>query len=361
MKLYKKIILIIPLFIVAVLISYIKPKAYTTETLPSGYRLLSADDVGKTFGVNLEVDIIVLETNKICGFNEGIYTTILSTFGVGEVITFDYMYLDEENYTSATIKKNETVIYTTENNKIEGNVIITMTQGENISAVGEYEDEYYKIFYVKDIILPIVTFETNGGNEIDPITSDTLPELEVPIKSGYNFLGWYYDITLLEQAQQGDALTEDITLYASYDKIPIITFETNGGNAIDPITSDTLPELEVPIKNGYNFKGWYYDIDLSQLAQQGDILTEDITLYASFEKPHLLDIINNHITPILLITFGVFATIGNSIINNNILLILFSFVMVLISFGVIRKVFGLIKSFNDKDNDNHNNTHTTII
>ena len=162
-----------------------------------------------------------------------------------------------------------------------------------------------------------------------------------------------------ETAPTGDLLT---WLQANAVKIiPTVTFETNGGNVIDPITSDTLPELEVPTKSGYNFIGWYYDIDLSQIAQQGDTLTEDITLYASFEKPHLLDIINNHITPILLITFGVFATIGNAIINNNILLILFSFVMVLISFGVIRKVFGLIKSFNDKDNDNHNNTHTTII
>ena len=45
---------------------------------------------------------------------------------------------------------------------------------------------------------------------------------------------------------------------------------------------------EAPIKEGYNFTGWYYDEECTQKAQEGNILKEDTTLYAGWVDPTLV-------------------------------------------------------------------------
>lgn len=135
------------------------------QVLDLGYRLLSAEDVGKTFGVDLDVDIIAIEMDRLqedySGDEFKVDLTILSTSGVGEVLKIIYgadynLYAGPPLNPEVTIKKNQETIYSKSETKIVGDVIISMTQGETISSVGDYSnDGYYyydKIFYVKDII-----------------------------------------------------------------------------------------------------------------------------------------------------------------------------------------------------------------
>ncbi|MDR3215994.1 MAG: leucine-rich repeat protein [Clostridiaceae bacterium] len=65
-----------------------------------------------------------------------------------------------------------------------------------------------------------------------------------------------------------------------------VSFESNGGNAVAPITVDkesVLAELPTPERTGYTFAGWYKDVELTaswDLA--ADKVSADITLYAKW-------------------------------------------------------------------------------
>jgi uncharacterized repeat protein (TIGR02543 family) len=130
-----------------------------------------------------------------------------------------------------------------------------------------------------------ITFETNGGTTFPDIEVATeLPNpLPIPTKSGYTFRGWYYDSDFTNEALAGDPLTGDVTLYAKWQKNYRIFYNSNGGNTIPSITTDIIPDnLPIPKRNDDIFIGWYYDESLSDPVETNDILSSDITLYASW-------------------------------------------------------------------------------
>lgn len=101
-----------------------------------------------------------------------------------------------------------------------------------------------------------LTFDTDGGNVISPITQDydtALPEVAAPEKKGYTFKGW-------KPALPATMPAED-TLYTAEWTINKCTigFDTDGGNEIKPITQDYGTKIIAPAnptKKGYTFKGW---------------------------------------------------------------------------------------------------------
>ena len=67
-----------------------------------------------------------------------------------------------------------------------------------------------------------VEFETNGGSEVagmNVIDGYTLELPEDPTKEGYLFHGWYTDDKLTEQFYSHTPVTDELTLYAKWDKI----------------------------------------------------------------------------------------------------------------------------------------------
>jgi uncharacterized repeat protein (TIGR02543 family) len=115
-------------------------------------------------------------------------------------------------------------------------------------------------------------------------------ELLIPAYTGYEFGGWYKDITLSIPYESNTFPTSNMTLYAKWYEIFSITYNLdNGINDVDnPITytsNDDAHILFEPTKEGYTFVGWY---DNSEFT--GDILTEitagsigDISLYAKWQ------------------------------------------------------------------------------
>lgn len=65
-----------------------------------------------------------------------------------------------------------------------------------------------------------------------------------------------------------------------------ISFETNGGNIIDKqiLTKDEITTLVLPLKENWVFQGWYKDVELTEAYTFGNVLTEDITVYAKWGK-----------------------------------------------------------------------------
>ena len=101
-----------------------------------------------------------------------------------------------------------------------------------------------------------ITFDTAGGNEIAPITQNYGTAITAPAnptREGYTFIGW-------DKAIPATMPAENVTITAQW-KINqyTITFDTNGGSAVAPITQDYGTAVTAPAnptKEGYTFIGW---------------------------------------------------------------------------------------------------------
>ena len=164
---------------------------------------------------------------------------------------------------------------------------------ENITVKAQWEINQYTI-----------AFDTNGGSEIAPITQDYGTEITAPdnpTRKGYTFKGWDKEIPETMPA-------ENMTVKAQW-KINqyTITFDTNGGSEIAPITQDYGTEITAPdnpTRKGYTFKGWDKEISETMPA-------ENITITARWkdtEKPTGEIIIGTNKWNQLLneLTFGIF-------------------------------------------------------
>ena len=141
---------------------------------------------------------------------------------------------------------------------------------DNITVKAQWEINQYTI-----------AFDTNGGSEITPITQDYGTKITAPDKptrKGYTFKGW--DKEIPETMPAGN-----ITVKAQWEiNQYTITFDTNGGSEIAPITQDYGTEITAPdnpTRKGYTFKGWDKEIPEAMPA-------ENITITARWkdtEKP----------------------------------------------------------------------------
>lgn len=132
-----------------------------------------------------------------------------------------------------------------------------------------------------------ITFVTNGGKEIVPITLKKGKELTLPTaeKDGRVFADWYYDENFTSVCPKKITAEKDETLYARYSAV--LTFVTNGGTEIEPRTyfeGEEIGTLPVSYKDGFSFGGWYYDAEHSQTVGKKDNIEYSLTVYARFSE-----------------------------------------------------------------------------
>ena len=116
-----------------------------------------------------------------------------------------------------------------------------------------------------------VTFDTDGGSAIDAQTvayGETVKAPAVPAKSGYTFAGWELDGKAYDFTAP---VTEDLTLTANWTvNRYTLTFDTDGGSAIAPITQDYGTAVTAPAdptRTGYTFAGWTPEIPAAMPAE----------------------------------------------------------------------------------------------
>ena len=145
----------------------------------------------------------------------------------------------------------------------------TVDGGEKVYAFGgSYStDAALTLYPVWQTDAYTITFDADGGSEVAPITQDygtTITAPEAPTKSGYTFMGWDKEIPATMPAH-------NMTIKAQWTiNQYTITFDTDGGSEVAPITQDygtTITAPADPTKPGYTFMGWDKEIPATMPAE----------------------------------------------------------------------------------------------
>lgn len=155
-----------------------------------------------------------------------------------------------------------------------------------------------------------ITFEPNNGgisSRQEVVWSKEGTPLEVPTpeptKEGHTFEGWYYDNNGVNKKWdfKTDRAQYTMTLKAKWEANTsssggsggggttyyTLTFETNGGDSIQAIRAARGKTLDLsaytPMRDGYDFGGWYADKDLTQRITEIK-LSGSKTVYADWKK-----------------------------------------------------------------------------
>ena len=216
-------------------------------SVPADVTELTAQWTAPTYAVTLNTNGGTINSGNVTGY----------TYGVGATLPA----ADDMTYTGHTFKG----WYDNEN-----------LTGSPVTAIGGAETGNKEYWAKWEINQYTITFDTNGGSEIAPITQDYGTEITVPdnpTRKGYTFKGWDKEIPETMPA-------ENITVKAQWEiNQYTITFDTNGGSEIAPITQDYGTEITVPdnpTRKGYTFKGWDKEIPETMPA-------ENITVKAQWE------------------------------------------------------------------------------
>ncbi|GEM_PF-6353414 len=181
------------------------------------------------------------------------------------------------------------------NFKAKGNATLSYKGSAITTVTTEDWSEYTYRFFVsatdEDAIVDVVIEEGNSVllDDVNVILASkiltagaTIGELpELPAKEGYTGIAWTID---------GVELTPESTYtygasrlaYAKYEiNTYTVTFE---GVELDPVVvnyGETIEQPEEPVKDGYNFVGWYNGESAFDFNAP---ITEDVTITAVFEE-----------------------------------------------------------------------------
>ena len=221
-------------------------------SVPADVTELTVQWTAPTYAVTLNTNGGTINNGNVTGY----------TYGVGATLPA----ADDMTYTGHTFKG----WYDNEN-----------LTGSPVTAIGGAETGNKEYWAKWEINQYTITFDTNGGSEIAPITQDYGTEITAPDKptrKGYTFKGWDKEIPETMPA-------ENMTVKAQWEiNQYTITFDTNGGSDIAPITQAYGTEITAPdnpTRKGYTFRGWDKEIPETMPA-------ENITITARWrdtEKP----------------------------------------------------------------------------
>ena len=183
---------------------------------------------------------------------------------------------------------------------------------DNVS--GSYTTLSYDTYHGE---MHTVTFVTNCGQSVpeQQVESGFTASEPTVENEGYWLNGWFTDNSFSMPFDFSTPITSDLTLYASWSPLEMVTvsFETNGGDDMEPVQilqGETFSGLPTPNHDGYEFTGWYYDAELTRSVNANDVVSEDVTLYASWNVLPAIPIqFDFAVMIVLIIVFIVFGVV----------------------------------------------------
>ena len=136
-----------------------------------------------------------------------------------------------------------------------------------------------------------VNFDSQGGSAVDSIPADHGSKIAAPaepVLEGYTFGGWFKEAECTTAWDfDVDTVIADTILYAKWTiNAYTVTFDSQGGSAVDSIPADYGSEITAPaepILEGYTFGGWFKEAACTTAWDfTNDTVTADITLYAKW-------------------------------------------------------------------------------
>ena len=258
-----------------------------TVTLNAGNGTINSGNVTEyTYGVGATLPTDVTRTGytfKGWYDNENLTGSPVTAIGSTETGNKEYWSKWEINQYTVTVKP--------ENG--EADITITQDYGTAIAAPANPTREGYTFFgWDKEIpsTMPAenvtvtakwvvnqytITFDTAGGSAVASITQDYGTAIAAPAdptREGYTFIGW-------DKAIPATMPAENMTITAKWKVNQYtITFDSNGGSEIAPITQDygtAITAPATPTREGYTFIGWDKAIPSTMPA-------EDLTITAQW-------------------------------------------------------------------------------
>lgn len=126
-------------------------------------------------------------------------------------------------------------------------------KGWDKTIVAASEDTIYTAMFDKEINKYTLTFNSNGGSYIYPITKNynhVIQKPNDPTKENFKFLGWYYDNSFTNPVTWPIVITDNVTIYASWvEQTNIKEYLTSlldsyKLNPVDKIPDTMLPGYE---------------------------------------------------------------------------------------------------------------------
>lgn len=137
-------------------------------------------------------------------------------------------------------------------------------------------------------------------------TGNCIPQYPEPRKAGYKFAGWIVQTDdeppagLTDRNEGVDVMwdtnlpiTEDMVLKAKWIIPSVVSFNYNGGTdtagkkaySVEVNTGEALSSYPTPVREGYEFAGWFSDYACTKPWQTSTPVTQSLTLYAKWLAP----------------------------------------------------------------------------
>lgn len=217
---------------------------------------------------------------------------------VDYTITYD---LNDGSSSEAVNHKDNPLTYTIESSEItlkapswKNHVFTGWTwDGHDIKEMvvvidtGTTGNKTYKANWVESNLT--VKFDTQGGSAVEDVPAGLgvpITKPDDPTREGYTFKGWYTSTTYETEWNFDDNVMDNMTLHAKWEINHYdVTFDTNGGSAVDKQTIDHGAKANKPAdptKEYYAFAGWYSDEKLTKEFKFDSAIKATTTLYAKW-------------------------------------------------------------------------------
>ena len=139
-------------------------------------------------------------------------------------------------------------------------------------------------FFIDATGLYKVDFTTNGESSVDSYRTNEIKDCPVTSRTDFTFAGWHKKSDFSDSVLTFPLeIKEDTTLYARWYQKFTVTFETNGGDAIESYKTGIIETAPNSSRTNYIFAGWYVQSDFSgEPVNFPYTLTKPTTFYAKW-------------------------------------------------------------------------------
>ena len=263
-----------------------------------GDLLICPDEIPENYGKVFTGWYTEPECTNLYDFNSPVTSSFTLYAGWGETVyytvTFD---ANGGDFTSDSIQNVLNRGYITEPSNPTRSGYYFTGWYTDINCTNKYDftnqvTSSFSLYAGWEIKTYVINFNVNGG----VLTSNTnqtvsngskVTQPSNPTRDEYDFTGWYTEPECINLYDFNSQVYNDFTLYAGWHKLCIVTFIANGGNLTSNTSQSVLVGTQItqpsnPIRDEYDFTGWYTEPGCINLYDFNSQVTSDFTLYAGW-------------------------------------------------------------------------------